>query len=66
MDEALKIYPQPSDGEDIRPQLSVSGIIISVDLNRGKGGGGDTIVNACPHCSVQYELYFFSALGNRF
>ena len=39
VDEALKIYPQPSDGEDIRPQISVS--LIPVDLNlggRGRGG----------------------------
>ena len=26
VDEALKIYPEPSDGEDIRPQISVSDI----------------------------------------
>ena len=38
VDEALKIYPEPSDGEDIRPQLSVSGII-PVHLNLGGGGG---------------------------
>jgi len=27
VDEALKLYPAPSDGEDIRPQISVSDII---------------------------------------
>ena len=26
VDEALMIYPEPSDGEDIRPQISVSDI----------------------------------------
>ena len=33
VDEALKIYPEPSDGEDIRPQISVSESCILVDVS---------------------------------
>ena len=33
VDEALMIYPEPSDGEDIRPQISVSESCILVDVS---------------------------------
>ena len=35
VDEAVMIYPEPSDGEDIRPQLSVSDIECNKSLYLG-------------------------------
>jgi len=60
VDEALKIYPEPSNGEDIRPQISVSDIECNKSLYLGGCESSQCSLFKC-------ELYFFFfALGNRY
>ena len=47
MDEALKIYPAPADGGDIRPQISVS----DIECRRGSKNQ-NLVIQALFHCSL--------------